>query len=236
MYSAIPASKRPCTLTTTDVPVTPELVITPAEAKLFDRMRQICRDNNLTTQVRVAGGWVRDKILGGSCTDIDFAFDNMTGAAFAPMFNRFLKLQGEAEVKMAVIQVNPLQSKHLETVTFTVDGFALDMNNLRKEVYDEHSRIPRMVLGSPAEDALRRDFTINSLFFNISAEPPCVEDFTGRGLEDLRAGIVRTPLDPHVTFNDDPLRILRAARFAGKFGFALSADLIQALCVATSPE
>lgn len=62
-------------------------------------------------------------------------------------------------------------------------------------------------MGTPLEDAERRDLTINSMFYNIQEEK--IEDFTGKGLDDLRASIARTPLDPYKTFTDDPLRILR---------------------------
>jgi hypothetical protein len=76
------------------------------------------------------------------------------------------------------------------------------------------------------QDAERRDFTINSLFYNVSAS--CVEDWTGRGADDLRAGVLRTPLPPVTTFLDDPLRVLRALRFASRFGFAMVPELTAA--------
>ena len=75
-----------------------------------------------------------------------------------------------------------------------------------------------MAFGSATDDAYRRDLTINSLFYNINLR--CVEDFTGMGMEDLTKGAVRTPLPPRTTFLDDPLRILRAVRFAARFGGA----------------
>ncbi len=72
-------------------------------------------------------------------------------------------------------------------------------------MYAMDSRIPSsMAFGTPEEDAMRRDFTINALFFNITNEE--VEDFTNRGLEDLRRGLVRTPLPAIETLVDDPLR------------------------------
>lgn len=69
------------------------------------------------------------------------------------------------------------------------------------------------------EDALRRDITINALFYNIHTHQ--VEDFTGKGLSDLENGIVRTPLQPVQTFLDDPLRILRVIRFASRFNYKI---------------
>lgn len=82
--------------------------------------------------------------------------------------------------------------------------FDVDFTNLRSEVYAD-SRIPTIQLGTPEEDAHRRDLTINSLFFNINSR--AVEDYTGHGLDDLRHGLIRTPLAARETFLDDPLRV-----------------------------
>jgi hypothetical protein len=99
----------------------------------------------------------------------------------------------------------------------------VDFTNLRTEVYAADSRIPTVSFGSPVEDAERRDFTVNALFFNVTDN--AIEDFTGHGLEDLRTGTLRTPLDPKVTFRDDPLRVLRALRFSARFGFVMVDEL-----------
>ena len=81
-------------------------------------------------------------------------------------------------------------------------------------------------IGTASEDAYRRDLTINALFYNINEAR--VEDFTGRGVEDLRAGIIRTPLPPLETFLDDPLRVLRSIRFAARLGFRCEQELLNA--------
>lgn len=107
----------------------------------------------------------------------------------------------------------------------------MDFVNLRTETYDEDSRVPQMLLGTPQEDALRRDLTINSLFYNIHTKE--IEDFTGQGLQDLQNRIIRTPLPASVTLTDDPLRVLRAIRFACRFNFTISNDLAEA-CSASS--
>ena len=83
--------------------------------------------------------------------------------------------------------------------------------NLRKEEYDDSSRIPSISIGTPLEDAYRRDLTINSLFYNVNTGT--VEDFTMRGVSDLHDRLVRTPLPAIETFREDPLRLLRAVRF-----------------------
>lgn len=115
------------------------------------------------------------------------------------------------------------QSKHLEVATVTIDGLMVDLVHLRSEEYSNDSRIPSTTFATPEEDASRRDMTINALFYNLHTRS--VEDFTGRGLADLEAGVVRTPLEPLQTFMDDPLRVLRAVRFACEFNYTLDPAL-----------
>ncbi|OBT82310.1 hypothetical protein VE02_08202 [Pseudogymnoascus sp. 03VT05] len=76
-----------------------------------------------------------------------------------------------------------------------------------------------MEFGTASEDAFRRDATINALFYDVDKQQ--VEDFTGRGLDDMAAGIIGTPLEPYQTFIDDPLRVLRTIRFASKLGYSI---------------
>jgi tRNA nucleotidyltransferase (CCA-adding enzyme) len=83
-----------------------------------------------------------------------------------------------------------------------------------------------MQFGTPLQDALRRDLTINALFYNIN--DACVEDLTGKGLSDLRDGIIRTPLEPRTTFIDDPLRVMRAIRFGTRFNYRFDDELVRA--------
>ena len=133
---------------------------------------------------------------------------------------------GEKKHNFGVIKANSEKSKHLETATIKVDGQEIDLVNLRSEKYAEDSRVPTIEMGTPEEDALRRDLTFNSLFYNINEAK--VEDFTGKGIDDLREGICRTPLPPVQTFLDDPLRVLRAIRFANRFEFEVVPELIAA--------
>ncbi|CAE6450918.1 unnamed protein product [Rhizoctonia solani] len=123
---------------------------------------------------------------------------------------------------IATIARNPEQSKHLETARMNVLGHEVDFVNLRSEMYAEDSRIPEIQIGTPLEDALRRDITINALFYNVHTR--AVEDLTERGLPDLREGIARTPLAPLQTFQDDPLRVLRCIRFSSRFGFEIAEE------------
>lgn len=109
-------------------------------------------------------------------------------------------VQGLPKSGMGVIQANPDQSKHLETATLRLCGLPIDLVHLRSETYTKESRIPTIEVGTPEEDARRRDFTVNSLFYNINLQK--VEDFTSMGLDDLKSGVIRTPLDAQVTFLD----------------------------------
>lgn len=98
---------------------------------------------------------------------------------------------------------------------------------MRKEEYAQDSRIPIIEFGTPLEDALRRDLTINALFYNLNENK--VEDFTGKGIEDLKNGLIRTPLEPLQTFLDDPLRVLRAFRFASRYLFQIDPEILKAI-------
>lgn len=177
--------------------------------------------------LRWAGGWVRDKILGRPSHDIDVAINCMTGEIFGnklrdfcdvPQNKRKHGLQDRDIGQLHKIEKNPDKSKQLETATVKIFGLDVDFVNLRTETYAEDSRNPQMEFGTAEEDARRRDATVNALFYNIHTDQ--VEDFVG-GLDDMRAKIIRTPMDPFQTFMDDPLRVLRLIRFASRLGFAI---------------
>jgi tRNA nucleotidyltransferase/poly(A) polymerase len=209
------------------------LVLTEHEKRLFELLMGAQKHYGLGTILRVAGGWVRDKIMGRDSHDIDIALDNMSGNAFANKVNDYLAHLGLETHHIGVIQSNPDQSKHLETATVKVLGSWIDFVNLRSEAYTEHSRIPSKIeIGTPEQDANRRDLTINALFYNINTG--LVEDFTKRGMEHIRSKIICTPLPPLQTFMDDPLRVLRAFRFASRLpGFSINPELLEA---ASSPQ
>ena len=97
---------------------------------------------------------------------------------------------------------------------------------MRSEEYGADSRIPEIKIGTPEQDALRRDLTLNSLFYNINTKQ--IEDFTNNGINDLKNGIARTPLEPTKTFIDDPLRVLRVIRFAQRYNFKIEPSMFDA--------
>ncbi|KAL0933037.1 poly A polymerase head domain-containing protein [Colletotrichum truncatum] len=177
--------------------------------------------------LRWAGGWVRDKLLGIESHDIDTAINAMTGYAFSLEMRDFCASEenitkhniGPDDLgSLHRIAANPDKSKHLETATSRIFSLDVDFVNLRKETYTEDSRNPTMEFGTAQEDALRRDATINALFYNLHTG--LIEDFTG-GLVDMESRLIRTPMPPLQTFTDDPLRVLRLVRFASRLGFAI---------------
>eukprot|EP01133_Synstelium_polycarpum_P006391 gene6391-7408_t len=156
------------------------------------------------------------------------------GEAFAELVNKYLKEHHQETHRIGVIQSNPEQSKHLETATVKIFDMWIDFVNLRSETYTDNSRIPEIRIGTPEQDAFRRDLTINSLFYNVNENK--IEDFTGNGVSDLKYGIVRTPLPPQTTFLDDPLRVLRSIRFATRLYYAIDHKLMEAASSATVKE
>jgi tRNA nucleotidyltransferase (CCA-adding enzyme) len=150
-----------------------------------------------------------------------------SGYSFAVGFVDFLHQRNIATGSVGKVAANPEQSKHLETGTTRIMGLECDFVGLRSETYTD-SRIPDQVqLGTPEEDALRRDLTINSLFYNVHTRQ--VEDYTGRGLSDLASKVARTPLPPKQTFEDDPLRVLRCIRFASRFDLSVAEEVTDAI-------
>jgi hypothetical protein len=192
--------------------------------------------------LRFTGGWVRDKLLGVDSHDIDVGISSMTGYQFGMALKGYLDIpenlekykrnhpngeMKEAFVSLHKIEANPEKSKHLETVTTKIFGLDIDLVNLRKETYTDDSRNPQMEFGTAEEDALRRDATINALFYNLNESK--VEDLTGRGFSDMRDKIIRTPLEPYQTFRDDPLRVLRLIRFASRLGYQIDPNTERAM-------
>ncbi|CDM31236.1 Poly A polymerase, head domain [Penicillium roqueforti FM164] len=189
------------------------------------------------TVLRFTGGWVRDKLLGVESHDIDVGISNMTGYQFGMALKDYLDVPENLEiykkglpngemhdaiVSLHKIEANPEKSKHLETVTTKIFGLDIDLVNLRKETYTDDSRNPQMEFGTAVEDALRRDATINALFYNLNESR--LEDLTERGLNDMKKKIIRCPMEPYQTFKDDPLRVLRLIRFASRLGYQIEPE------------
>jgi tRNA nucleotidyltransferase (CCA-adding enzyme) len=145
----------------------------------------------------------------------------MNGEPFAYFVQQVLQSKG-LDMATHIIATNPDKSKHLETATTKIFGLEIDFVNLRTEVYND-TRNPTVCFGTPLEDAMRRDITINSLFYNLHTMQ--IEDWTQFGLSDLQNKIIRTPMSPLQTFKDDPLRVLRVIRFATRLNYQLVPEI-----------
>lgn len=213
--------------------------LTDEEAKLLGLIKLYADRCDPPVTPRLAGGWVRDKLMNIRSHDIDIALDTCPGYRFASGLVEELDelvggsghgegAYGEGALVSGVhrIQANPEKSKQLETAVVSLFGMSVDFVQLRSETYTD-TRIPVAVPASPLEDALRRDLTINSLFYNLRTGE--IEDLTGTGIQDIRQGILRTPLPPERTLFEDPLRILRIFRFRAKFGFKIADEIYTAL-------
>ena len=150
----------------------------------------------------VIGGYVRDCFLGRPCDDIDIVVEG-SGIDFA-------RAVGERTGKYVSY------FKNFGTAMLHYKGAEIEFVGARKESYRRESRKPIVENGSLEDDQLRRDFTINAMAFSLQKDSfgELVDPFGG--IRDLAAGIIRTPLDPDTTYSDDPLRMLRAVRFATK--------------------
>jgi tRNA nucleotidyltransferase/poly(A) polymerase len=212
--------------------------LTSLETDIFKILLDTNTLQKCESTIRVAGGWVRDKMMGNESDDIDITIDNMSGLSFALKVAEQMELGDEP----GVVKANPEKSKHIETAILNILGMEVQFTGFRKETYDGKSRIPIVEHGDLLEETFRRDFTINSLYYNINNKK--VEDISEQGLRDLNLKTIRLMVPPKdiwkrmgiedlssankKSFTDDPLRVLRAIRFGCRFNFGLSKELVSA--------
>ncbi|HVC03314.1 MAG TPA: HDIG domain-containing protein [Candidatus Acidoferrales bacterium] len=169
----------------------------------------------LGVETYLVGGFVRDRLLGGpQSKDIDLV---TVDADPMPLL---------AAVASGFGWHPPERFERFGTAQIRGPGFIVEGVRARAERYDPESRNPDVRPGTLEEDVMRRDFTVNALCQTLDGR---VIDITGHGIADLRSGTLRTPLDPDITFAEDPLRMYRAARFVAQLGFTLAPGTVEAM-------
>ncbi len=192
-----------------------DIVCTKEELSLFEHISAAARDHNM--RCYLIGGFVRDKLLGRPTKDVDVVCDG-DGIALAHAVAALLPHRP---------QVNFF--KTFGTAQFRHHGFDVEFVGARKESYTSDSRKPQVVPGTIEDDQLRRDFTINALAISLNEQDhgKLIDPFGG--IADMENKIIRTPLDPDITFSDDPLRMMRAIRFANQLGFTILPPVFEAI-------
>lgn len=183
----------------------------------LDRLKSATVNTPYHGRLFLVGGYPRDRFLGlPTSDDVDIVLEDD-----ALELARFLYDRGLSDHA-------PVLYPRFGTAMIAIEGHNVELVTARAESYAPDSRKPNVRKATIHDDILRRDFTINTLLENLHTGE--ILDLTGSAYEDLRAGIIRTPLEPKETFFDDPLRMLRAIRFAVRFGFQIEESTWSAIC------
>ncbi|MDD3716020.1 MAG: CCA tRNA nucleotidyltransferase, partial [Candidatus Marinimicrobia bacterium] len=183
----------------------------------LERIRQIAAiADKAGIPAFLVGGFVRDMLMGIPCKDLDIMVVG-DGLAFADRISDALDLHPVIKYERFGTAMIPMEDMDLEIVS------------ARKEVYHSDSRKPDVSSAELQEDLLRRDFTVNAMAIAINAENfgTFIDPF--HGLHDMKEKKIQTPMDPELTFFEDPLRMLRAVRFAARFDFRIETQTFAAI-------
>ena len=181
---------------------------------VFDKVRKAAVTLNL--EAYAVGGFVRDLILKRPCKDIDFV---CVGSG--------IELAQQVAKELGGLQVTVF--KNFGTAMIKEGDYELEFVGARKESYRQESRKPIVEDGTLEDDQQRRDFTINAMAISLNSNNygELIDPFDG--VNHLKKKLIKTPLDPSITFSDDPLRMMRAIRFASQLNFDIEADTFEAI-------
>lgn len=180
------------------------------EGEVFEWVQEAAQKMSIDTYV--VGGFVRDKLLGRESKDLDFVCVGK-GIDLAKALKKML---GE-EAHLSVF-------KNFGTAQIRYKNWDLEFIGARKESYQRNSRKPFVEEGSLQDDQNRRDFTINAMAIKLDGANEIIDPFGG--VKDLKERRIQTPLDPEKTFDDDPLRMMRAVRFASQLQFSIDPETL----------
>lgn len=169
----------------------------------------------LGVRAYIIGGYVRDSLLKRASKDIDIVVEG-SGIELA-------------QKVAAKIGTNVTVFKNFGTAMLKWKDLEIEFVGARKESYRANSRKPIVEDGSLKDDQLRRDFTINALAFSLQKEDFGNLSDPFNGIQDLQDGIIKTPLEPDTTYSDDPLRMLRAIRFASQLSFTIVPESLESI-------
>jgi len=201
------------------------------EKAAVDFLSKSIKKSRFKGKVYIAGGYVRDELLGFDPKDIDLVVELPNGGID---FANWITKQTGTFKKGS----NPVVFPKFGTAKFQLYGIThkgQDLSNIeievvmtRKEQYhDDKGRKPDVSPGTLRDDVERRDFTVNSMLKDLTTGE--IVDLTGMGKRDLKSGVIQTPMDPDVIFDEDPLRMLRAIRFTVKYNWKLPMFMIRSM-------
>ena len=184
--------------------------------EIKEHLRTLIRGTELEGHIYTVGGCVRDELMGSEIKDIDLCVSLRSGGV---RFAEWLRDNGHTHKGVIVYPNYGTAMLHLKAFP----EVELEFVQTRKEKYIDHTcRNPETAFGSIEDDCMRRDLTINALYSNVSTGE--IVDITGKGVEDIKNHVIRTPNEPDVIYDDDPLRILRCIRFASRYGWEIEKD------------
>ena len=172
--------------------------------------------DELDVEIYAVGGFVRDMLLKKETDEVDFV---VRGDSIEVARRACERVKGHGYVEYS----------KFKTASFVTDLFKFEFVSARSESYKEDSRKPVVTSATLEEDLLRRDFTVNALAMGVNKSNfgKVLDPLGGRN--DIEARLIKTPLDPYETFSEDPLRIMRAARFAGRLDFIIEQEALTAM-------